>query len=472
MINGDHRPAMRTMVGACAAAASLAAGLALAAPAGARTTPRPVNGRHVLTVVGNARANAITVGRDAAGVITVNDHAVRIHGARATVANVRSIVVFGGAGDDRILIDETNGPMPAARIFGGSGNDALFGGSGADRLFGQAGNDTLTGGAGTDRLYGGTGADQLIWNPGDGSDLDEGGRGADAVIVNGGGVGERFTAAAEGARVRFDRVDPLPFTLDIGTSEHLLVNANGGDDSFTASGDLASLIGLTVNGGAGNDRIVGGNGDDVLTGGDGDDFVDGKQGSDTAVLGAGDDTFQWDAGEGSDTVDGGAGQDALVFNGADAAEKFELSANGAGARLVRDVGRVTMDLTGVERVDTNALGGADQVTVDDLSGTDVTEANVNLAGTSDSSAGDRAGDSVVVNGTDEADSIKVTGAQPAGVTISGLHPVVQVTGTDGAGDALRVNALGGDDTVDARGLSAGVVSLTLDGGSGTNVITQ
>src|SRR6185312_6053615 len=137
---------------------------------------------------------------------------------------------------------------------------------------------------------------------------------------------------------------------------------------------------LDVDGGPGNDLISGGNGNDTLTGGSGDDTVDGNAGADVADLGDGTDTFVWDAGDGSDTVEGGAGQDSLEFNGAAAAEQMTLSANGSRARLVRDLGHVSMDLNGIERVDTNAFGGADTVTVDDLSGTDVTESNVALVG--------------------------------------------------------------------------------------------
>ena len=40
-----------------------------------------------------------------------------------------------------------------------------------------------------------------------------------------------------------------------------------------------------------------------------------------------------------------------------------------------------MDTHGVEQVDFNALGGADTVTVNDLTGTDVKNVNVDLAGT-------------------------------------------------------------------------------------------
>ena len=54
-----------------------------------------------------------------------------------------------------------------------------------------------------------------------------------------------------GATTRFDRVTPAPFSLDIGTTENLVVNMNGGDDTFTGSNGLAPLIQLTVDGGAG-----------------------------------------------------------------------------------------------------------------------------------------------------------------------------------------------------------------------------
>jgi hypothetical protein len=106
--------------------------------------------------------------------------------------------------------------------------------------------------------------------------------------------------------VRFDRVSPAPFSIDIGTTENLVVKMNGGNDTFSATGNLAALIKLTVDGGAGNDTILGSNGIDLALGGDGNDFIDGQQGNDVAFLGAGDDVFQWDPGDGSDIVEGQA----------------------------------------------------------------------------------------------------------------------------------------------------------------------
>ena len=331
----------------------------------------------LLTILGDAHYNTITVSRDAAGHVLVNGGAISIRGGRPTVANTKLIDVFGLSGNDNLSLNEVNGALPKANIFGGSGNDLIAGGSGndlldggagndtllgnggVDLLFGGAGNDVLTGGSGNDQVVGQSGNDQLFWNPGDGTDLNEGGAGIDTVVVNGGNGSEAFTATANGTRVRFDRTDPAPFSLDIGSTENLVVNANGGDDTFTAGNGLAALIAITVDGGAGNDTLTGGDGNDVLLGGDGDDVIDGGRGNDVVNLGAGDDTFLWNPGEGSDSVVGGTGFDTMLFNGANVNEQIDVSANGQHVRFFRNVGNVNMDLTGVEGVDFNALGGAD-----------------------------------------------------------------------------------------------------------------
>ena len=49
----------------------------------------------------------------------------------------------------------------------------------------------------------------------------------------------------------------------------------------------------------------------------------------------------------------------MLFNGAGGAEQVDLSANGNRLRFFRTQGAITMDTAGVERVDFNALGGAD-----------------------------------------------------------------------------------------------------------------
>ena len=133
-----------------------------------------------------------------------------------------------------------------------------------------------------------------------------------------------------------------------------------------------------MDGGAGNDTILGSNGADTLIGGDGNDFIDGQQGNDLAQLGAGDDVFQWDPGDGSDTVEGGDGYDTMLFNGSNGNEIMELSANGGRTRLTRDVGTITMDFNDIERVQINALGGTDKITVNNLAATDVKQVDIDL----------------------------------------------------------------------------------------------
>ncbi|WP_422931535.1 beta strand repeat-containing protein [Singulisphaera sp. PoT] len=442
----------------------------------------------VLTVFGDAQDNNITVGRDAGGNLLVNGGAINIVGGTSTVANTTLIQVFGQAGNDTISLDETNGALPGADLFGGGGDDTLVGGSGNDLLFGQAGNDTLlgkggndllfggdgddtlTGGTGSDQVFGEAGDDVMTWNPGDETDLNEGGAGNDTVDVEGGNGSEVFTITANGTRVRVDRISPAPFSLDIGTTENLVVNGNGGDDTISAGNGLAALIRLSENGGAGNDTLIGGDGDDTLIGGDGNDMVSGGRGNDVVTLGAGDDNFTWNPGDGSDDVDGQGGNDKLVFNGANISEKFGINADGNGVRFTRDVANITMELHGVEGSDLNALGGADTVTVGDLTGTGLTNLNVDLSGTFNSGIGDGQADSIILNGTSNADLVNIAGSG-AGYTVTGLPALVRVAGSEGANDSLVLNTLGGNDNVKAATLPAGIVRLTVDGGTGNDTIS-
>ena len=443
--------------------------------------------RGKLNVFGDNLDNTITESRDAAGNILINGGAVAITGGKPTVANTSMSTIFGQGGNDTITLNEANGALPAVQIFGGAGNDVIQGGSGGDMLFGQsdndtllgkggfdmlfggAGNDVLTGGDADDQMFGEAGDDRMIWNPGDDTDLHEGGAGNDTSEVNGGNGDEQFTVTANGTRVRFDRVNPAPFSIDIGTTENLVLNMNGGNDTFSATGDLAALIKITVDGGTGNDTILGSNGADKLLGGDGDDFIDGQQGNDQIFLGAGNDTMQWDPGDGSDTVEGGDGTDTMLFNGSAGSEIFTASANGGRVVFTRNLGSIVMDLNDVEKIDLNALGGVDSVTLNDLSGTDVTEVHVNLAGTIGGTAGDAAADIVTQNGTNGDDIIDVFGAGTS-VSVLGLSAQLNITNAEGANDSLVIKGNGGNDGITATTLPAGVMKLTLDGGAGDDTI--
>ena len=438
----------------------------------------------VLSTFGDSLDNNLSVSRNAAGQLLLNGGAVAVSGGTPTVANTTLIQVFAQGGNDTVTLNEANGALPRANLFGGAGNDTLTGGSGADLLFGQAGNDTLlgkggndslfggadndtlTGGDGDDQMFGESGNDRLIWNPGDDSDLFEGGDGFDTAEVNGGGGAENFTVTANGTRVRIDRLDPAPFAIDAGTMESVVVNMNGGDDRFSATGNLSALVKLTVDGGAGNDTILGGNGADVLLGGDGNDFIDGNQGNDVALMGAGDDRFVWNPGDGSDIIEGQDGADVMQFDGSGGNENFALSANGGRLLFTRDLGNIVMDTDDVERVELNALGGTDRITLNSLAGTDVTRVSIDLAGTLGGTTGDGIADEVVINGTAARDRLTVT-LENGAVVVRGLASEVLISHFDVGMDRLVVNGLAGDDEVFANLLPESML-LALNGGDGND----
>ena len=220
--------------------------------------------------------------------------------------------VDGGTG-----VDIVGGSDGADLILGGEGNDILDGGSGDDRIAGDRGNDTMNGGAGDDTL---------VWNNGDATDVVNGDDGRDDVEVNGApATGDAFTVQPNGARIKFDRTNLVPFSIDIGSSETLHANGLGGTDAIivgevgsyavTAAGgsDSDALTGGgssgTFLGGSGNDTITPGGGLDVVFGDEGDDQVNvrddtpdvarGGDGNDSVVA----DTVNLDIVEGFETVD-------------------------------------------------------------------------------------------------------------------------------------------------------------------------
>jgi Ca2+-binding RTX toxin-like protein len=286
---------------------------------------------------------------------------------------------------------------------------------------------------------------------------------ADSVTVDGTNADDTINVSGDASGVAVSGLAAQVAIQHQEPTDALAVNGLGGNDAISAAALAAQAISLTIDGGAGDDTLAGSNGIETLFGGDGNDSIDGNGGNDLAFLGAGDDTFVWDPGDGSDTIEGEDGFfDTMLFNGANVAEQVELSANGNRLKLFRTQGNVTMDTAGVERVDFNALGGADLVTANDLSGTDVRSVNVDLAGTLGGATGDGQPDRVVVNATNNDDTIKVSGDATA-VTAKGLDPLVAIFHPEAANDRLEINTLAGTDTVDSAGLAAGAIQLFVDG---------
>jgi Ca2+-binding RTX toxin-like protein len=285
------------------------------------------------------------------------------------------------------------------------------------------------------------------------------------------------TSASDKIALRLKAGEPSILQVDVGDDgladfsferadiAKIAVNAGAGDDLVRideSNGVFTNSIPTTIAGGGGNDTLAGGSGAETLRGGDGKDSLDGNGGNDLALMGTGDDTFVWDPGDGSDVIEGQDGADKMLFNGAAGAEQVDLSASGNRLRFFRTQGTITMDTAGVERVDFNALGGADLVTVNDLSRTDVTDVRVDLAATLGGAAGDGLADRVVVNATEGEDTINVQG-DASGVEVSGLAATVGILHPEAATDRLEINTLSGGDAVDSSGLTAGAIQLFVDG---------
>jgi Ca2+-binding RTX toxin-like protein len=444
------------------------------------------------------------------------------------------IVVHGAAGADALSINERFGVFTnteATSLFGDTGNDLLRGGTPAERLLGGSGNDTIDGKRGNDLIEGGAGSDLVVFNGSNAAekfefsangnrlkffrnvanitmDVDDTERvdlralgGIDNTVVNdlsatdvknivldlatdgavdtttiNGTAGNDTIAIAPNAGAV--DVTGLAAAVKIERSEAAndLVNVNGLDSNDTTSGavGLATLIKVGIDGGAGDDTINGGDGSEVLIGGDGNDAIDGNRGDDTGLLGPGDDSFRWDPGDGSDAVDGqdGAddGADTLLFIGAGVAESFDVSANGERVRFFRDVANITMDLNDTEFIDVQALGGADNAVLNDVSGTDLKSVALDFEAAIGGGAGDGAADFVTVNGTNNPDDIQIT-ASGSAVDVNGAPVTVQIDHSEAANDKLTVNGLGGADTITGGPGLAALIQLVINGGTEVDVLT-
>ena len=256
------------------------------------------------------------------------------------------------------------------------------------------------------------------------------------------------------ARVNRKRFDRIRIKTLSGNDQVRIDDVNG-----------AIRIPARVDGGRGDDILTGGRGRQRFYAGPGNDTVDGNQGADKADLGAGDDRFIWDPGDGSDAIEGQTGTDTLTFNGANVAERFDIAANGGRVRFSRNIASITMDLDDVEQIDTDALGGADSMVVNDLSGTDVTAVRTDVSGPTD----DGAHDQVVVSGTDGDDVATVSGAAGS-ASVLGLPARVDVTHANATSDDLTIDVRKGADAVESSGLATDAIRLTADGGDGDDVL--
>lgn len=333
----------------------------------------------VLTVVGDANPNDITVAADAAGNLTVTDAGapvfIRVTAGSPTKTNLTFVSVSGRAGNDTITLDRSLNVLgadsklaaaPAGQLDGNGGNDTIraftggfLGGVIGNPIVGNlvmqggAGDDFLDSGFGNDLMLGGDGNDTMRWLPGTLIDTYEGGPGTDTGVVvgNGNGQGDAFVLAANpdgSGRVLFQRTNLVPFFIDIGTTERVSLQTADGNDTITV-GNLAgtavrrvtadggtgddvidgsgTTVALELFGGDGNDTVTGGTAADVLFGGIGDDILSGGAGADSLFGGHGHDRLA--GGRGRDVLSGDDGDDVLDDGVKDGQQ--DVLSGGAGA---------------------------------------------------------------------------------------------------------------------------------------------
>ncbi|MDA0172732.1 hypothetical protein OJ998_26755 [Solirubrobacter taibaiensis] len=380
--------------------------------------------------------------------------------------SVRAVTIdqrgFDGNGDaavDQVFVNGTAGPDKA--VLSTDGTTGIVDGLSVDvRATGMEPADTVTAAllGGDDTAFASaspTGAVQV------GAD---GGEGTDTATYSGTSGDDQIGIAPNGTTAAAYATGAPIFNV---AAENLLVKGAAGNDTLGASNGLSTLTALTVDGGTGDDRVGGGDGDDTVLGGSGNDLVDGNRGVDTVYGGSGNDHAQWDPGDGSDVVEGDSGTDTLDFNGSNASEKITLMANGPRVTVFRNIANITLDMDGVEAAAIRALGGADDVTTGNLAGTDMKTVAVNLAAF-DGTA-DLAIDRVIAEGTEGADKVTL-GSEGATAVISGLKPVVRVTGAE-TQDSVTAALLGGDDTILSSAVPTGEARVDADGGAGTDTAT-
>ena len=191
---------------------------------------------------------------------------------------------------------------------------------------------------------------------------------------------------------------------------------------INASGIAAGQVEIELLGGVGADTLQGSAGDDLIFGGDGNDL---------ALMGAGDDEFVWNPGDDLDTLEGQAGTDRMLFNGNGSVENITISPSGGRITFFRDVAAVTMDLNDVEQITFNAAGGADTISINDLSSTDAALITLNLATAIGGTVGDATTDVIAVNASGGADTVTISGTG-GNYTATGLPYTLAVNTSEAA----------------------------------------
>lgn len=338
-----------------------------------------------LTVLGDGKANDIVVSADAGGNLQVTNGgaAVPINTTLGTPnkVNLKMISVDAKGGDDSITIDRSVNVLDAGGKLVASANGFLNAGGGNDTIrvlsggfvggvpgnpivgnftmLGGSGNDFLDSGFGNDLMFGEGGNDTLRWGPGTLVDSFDGGAGNDIALVVGNTTpipdlttpdpndvsnndSFRLDADPTTGGALFQRTNLIPFKIGITTTETVVMQTGGGNDTITTTALAGTGVkNVIMDGGDGNDVLNGGTANTTLQlfGGAGDDTLTGGTKADTLSGGDGNDKLS--GGKGLDTLDGGAGNDKLDDGVRDGQQDVLSGGTGADTFVRRQTNRAS-----------------------------------------------------------------------------------------------------------------------------------
>ena len=462
-----------------------------------------------------------------------NDSLTGLAGSDTLSGGLGDDFIDGGVDNDLLNGETGNDTLVGGdgkdTLNGGSGDDKLDGGKGNDKLSGDTGNDTLNGGAGVDTMTGGDGNDyyfvdnlkdfisetnKVVTTGGNdtiesvllnytlptnvenlilgGIEISNGtGNKSDNVIT--GNLADNYLRGDAGNDKLIGNagVDTLDGGLgsDVyfmnNTEDTIVEEVDGGEldqVNATVSFNLNSapnvealeLSGAKATDGTGNElnnliqEKEGGTVVNSLSGMAGDDTLDGAGGDDTL-----------EGGEGNDILEGGDGTDTAIYN--DLQKNYQITAN--------------VDSTGVAQLVVKYVGNTDNGAIDE--GEDILS-NIEIIQFSD---GSTLSTSDVISGktdkpidekpVDEKPTEKPVDTKPSTSTTSDDAFEIKATTppadmvfdfdlslTDGAdkvdvsaftAKAVRLLALGGDDTIQKSNRYDGIVRW-IDGGDGNDSI--
>ncbi|MDQ3439222.1 MAG: hypothetical protein M3478_02595, partial [Planctomycetota bacterium] len=298
------------------------------------------------------------VGLDALDVSdsTRDDHDIEDRAGIENIVGIGRRVVMNIGGNTRNNLITTAGGFAGAggqftvRVRSGDGNDTVIGGSAADELSGGSGNDSLVGNAGDDTLDGGADSDTLAGGSGTNlllnGEVTSGDAPISIVITNrvltatGSSLGDTITVRRTGTDDVIVQINSVQRQFDMDNFDGILIRGLDGEDSVSildavVAGSLSRKV--TIEGGAGVDRIDGSDGDEVMRGGDGGDYLRGFGGADALFGQAGNDHLL--GGDGQDFIDGGDSDDELFSD--DDTRDTVLGGNGTDVAFVDSLDQVS-----------------------------------------------------------------------------------------------------------------------------------